>query len=80
MEQMQEGWVDRYEHRVEDYRLPDGKQAREASALVIGKDGNHLLNAISDPSVPSWLRDMPTVQTLRRVWVQQFFWEEGELG
>jgi len=28
--QVQEDWVDRYEHRVEDYRLPSGKQAREA--------------------------------------------------
>ncbi len=27
--QMQEDWVERYGHRVEDYRLPDGKQARE---------------------------------------------------
>jgi transposase len=78
-EQMQEGWVERYEHRVEDYRLPDGKQAREAYALVIGKDGSTLLKAIDASSTPGWLRDLPAVQTLRRVWVQQFFWEEGEL-
>lgn len=77
--QMQEGRVDRYEHRVEDYRLPDGKQAREAYALVIGKDGSTLLNAIYAPSAPAWLRDLPIVQMLRRVWVQQFFWQEGEL-
>jgi transposase len=29
-EQWQEEWIERYEHRVEDYRLPDGKQARQA--------------------------------------------------
>ena len=29
MGQIQADWVDRYEHRVEDYRLPTGKQARE---------------------------------------------------
>lgn len=78
-EQMQEGWVERYEHRVEDYRLPDDKQAREAYTLIIGKDGNTLLNAIYASSAPAWLRDIPAVQTLRRVWVQQFFWDEGEL-
>lgn len=78
-EQMQEGWVDRYEHAVEDYRLPDGKQAREAYALVIGQDGKTLLDAIYAPSAPTWVRDLPAVQTLRRVWVQQFFWQEGEL-
>jgi transposase len=76
---MQEGWVERYEHSVEDYRLPDGKQAREAYALVIGQDGSTLLNAIYAPSAPAWLRDIPAVQTLRRVWLQHFFWEEGEL-
>jgi transposase len=79
MGQMQEGWVERYEHRVEDDRLPDGKQSREAYALVIGQDGSDLLNAIYACSTPAWLREMAAVQTLRRVWVQHFFWEEGEL-
>ena len=41
--QEQEDWVDRYEHRVEDYRLPSGKQAREAYAVVIGKSGKSIL-------------------------------------
>lgn len=77
--QMQEGWVERYEHRVEDSRLPDGKQAREAYTLGVGNDGKRLLEAIYDPDTPQWLRELPAVQTLRRVWLQQFFWEEGEL-
>jgi transposase len=38
-EQIQQEWIKRYEHRIEDYRLPDGIQAREAYALVIGRDG-----------------------------------------
>jgi transposase len=46
--QMQEEWVERYEHRIEDYRLPDGKQAREDYAVVIGKDGGR---ACSRPSM-----------------------------
>jgi len=79
MGQMQESWVERYEHRVEDYRLPDGKQAREEYALVVGKDGEHLLEAIYDPQAPGWIREIPAVQTLRRVWIEQFFWQEGEL-
>lgn len=77
--QLQESWVDRYEHQVEDYRLPDGKQAREAYALVVGKDGSDLLNAIYSPSTPLWIREIPAVQTLRRVWVQHFFWENEEM-
>jgi transposase len=64
---------------VEDYRLPDGKQAREAYAILIGQDGAKLLDALYAEAAPSWLREVPAVQTLRRVWVQNFYWEEGEL-
>ncbi len=78
-EQIQQEWIERYEHRIEDYRLPDGTQAREAYALVIGRDGMTLLDAIYAPTAPDWARWLPAVQTLRRVWLQQFYWEEGEL-
>lgn len=78
-EQWREEGIERYEHRVEDYRLPDGKQAREAYATGIGKDGAQLLDALYADTAPIWLREIPAVQTLRRVWVQNFFWEEGEL-
>jgi len=73
--QLQQDWVDRYEHRVEDYRLPSGKQAREDYAVVMGKDGSSLLCAIYVAEAPRWLREIPAVQTLRRVWVQNFYWE-----
>jgi transposase len=77
--QMQADWVERYEHRIEDYRLPSGKQAREDYAVVIGKDGASLLSAIYAAEAPGWLHEVPAVQTLRRVWVQNFYWEAGEL-
>jgi transposase len=76
---LQAEWVDRYGHRIEDYRLPSGKQAREDYAVVIGKDGAGILSAIYATEAPGWLREIPAVQTLRRVWVQNFSWEEGEL-
>jgi transposase len=78
-EQWQEVWIERYEHQVEDYRLPDGKQAREAYALLIGQDGAHLLDALYADTTPIWLREIPAVQTLREVWIQNFYWQEGEL-
>ena len=77
--QWQEEWLERYEHRIEDYRLPNGKQAREAYAVLIGGDGATLLSAVYAETAPSWLRELPAVQTLRHVWVQQFYWEKGEL-
>jgi len=78
-EQWQEVWIERYEHRVEDYRLPDGKQVSFAYAIVIGKDGANLLDALYADAAPMWLHEIPAVQTLRRVWVQNFYWEEAEL-
>jgi transposase len=70
-------WPERYVRRAEDDRLPAGKEAREALALAIGADGRALLAAIGAPDGPSWLREVPAVETLRRVWVQQFY-VEGE--
>src|SRR5437763_8732063 len=58
-EHWQEVWLERYEHRVEDYRLPDGKQAREAYAIVIGKDGAKLLDALYANTAPAFLREIP---------------------
>ncbi len=65
-------WVARYTHRVEQYRLPSGKVERERAANTIGADGWHLLDALDAAATPAWLRAVPAVQTLRRVWAQQY--------
>jgi hypothetical protein len=69
--QAQPAWVERYAHRVEAYRLPKSKAEREQSANQIGADGWHLLDALQESATPTWLRELPAVQTLRRVWAQQ---------
>jgi transposase len=71
-------WFDRYGRRFEEYRLPSGRPERYALAEEIGADGRHLLTAIADPSAPSWLREVPAVQILRRVWIQQFYAAEPD--
>jgi len=73
-------WVDRYGPRLEDYRLPESQAARQAYADVIGADGQLLLTAISAPTAPVWLHELPAVQTLRQVWVQNYTWVDGRLG
>jgi len=70
-------WVERYGRRAEDDRLPAGKEAREVRALTIGADGDALLTAIYAPAAPAWLRQVPAVETLRRVWVQNYYQEGG---
>ncbi len=66
-------WVERYGARIEQYRLPKTDQARQALALTIGQDGYQLLEAIYAPDAPAQLRAVPAVQTLRQVWVQQYY-------
>ncbi len=65
-------WRDRYARRLEDYRLPDGKAERYELASEIGADGRLLLGRLYAADAPGWLRAVPAVQILRRVWLQQF--------
>jgi transposase len=44
---------------------------------MIGTDGHRLLTAVYAPTAPSWLAELPAVETLRLVWVQHYFMEEG---
>jgi len=64
---------------VEDADLPRGQAARAAFAVLVGGDGHALLAALWAPDAPAWLRTIPAVETLRRVWVQQFHLEGGTL-
>jgi len=73
-------WYDRYAHRVENYQLPKADAARQALAAVIGADGEVLLHAIDAASAPPWVREIPAVQTLRRVWAEQDVEVHGTLS
>ena len=77
LSQIDEGWFDRYSRRFDEYRFPKAQTEREDLARTIGTDGYWLLSAAYAPTAPTWLADLPAVETLRRVWIQQFFVEEG---
>ncbi len=66
------GWFVRYSRRLDEYRLPKEEAARRAVAARIGADGRQLLAALHAPTAPTWLREVPAVETLRQVWVQQY--------
>jgi transposase len=59
---------DGYTRRTEDDRLPTTHAARAALAWTIGHNGWRLLSAVDHADAPSWLREVPAVGTLRRVW------------
>ncbi len=73
-------WVDRYGVRLEDWRLPSGEEDRQAWAQSVGQDGCSLLHALFESDTPSWLVEVPAVEILRRVWLQNYQWSEGQLG
>jgi transposase len=72
-------WVERYEARMEDARTPLGDEARHAYAEVIGADGASVLSAIYEAAAPGFLREMPAVQILRQVWIQNYTWTDGQI-
>lgn len=72
-------WIKRYDRRLDNARLPTGKDARQARAETIGRAEQVLLSALDAPDTPSWLREMPAVQVLGPVWIQQYCIEDGTL-
>ena len=52
---------------------PGQSQAkRDELAIAYARDGYALLEAVYDPSAPAWLRQIPAVQTLRQVLLQNY--------
>jgi transposase len=69
-------WVERYQARSENARLP--KQATKRAALTkqIGQDGSTLLAAVDAATAPAWVRAVPALQVFRRVWIEQYSTDE----
>ncbi len=72
-------WYERYGTRTEEYRFPKEASKRQALTEQIGADGWWLLSAISTADAPAWVWEVPAVEVLRCVWVQQFWMDEGIL-
>jgi transposase len=72
-------WVELYGRRPDESRLPTAPGERQAYACQVGADGHALLAAAYGPGSPSWLGEVPAVETLRRVWVQQFAVDAGQV-
>ena len=76
-QQVPQEWYERYGSRVEDYHFPKEKTKRQAIAEQMGADGWYLLSLLQGPDAAVWLREVPAVEVLRRVWVQQYGSHEG---
>ena len=61
-------------------RLPKGEAAWRSFAGTVGRDGEALPSAAIGPGTPAWLREVPAVEVLRRVRVQNFCRQDDEAG
>ncbi len=74
--QVQPDWLERYGHRAEEYRLPNGEEKRQQFLHQVGQDGWGLLAAIEADPTRYWMLSVPAVDTLQRVWKQDYLPQE----
>ena len=66
-------WSTRYGARVDSWRLPTSATKRERLAQLYGGDALALLRAIHAETAPPWLRELPAVQVLRTMLIQNYY-------
>src|SRR5215475_3022270 len=65
-------WYERYSRRIEESRLPKGQAEREAYAHTVGEDGFLFLDALDSAEAPEGLRELPSIDALRRTWQRHY--------
>ena len=67
-------WQQVYGQRIDEMRLPgSAAEPHRTWPVRYGRDGYPLLEAVRAPAAPGWLGELPAVETLRQVWVQQYY-------
>lgn len=66
------GWGRRYGARIDTWRLPTSTTKRAELVAGYGTDALVLLRAVGDSAAPPWLGELPAVDVLRRVLVQNY--------
>jgi transposase len=66
-------WYTRYGLRSDQAHLPKDASKREALAREVGADGYQLLEWASRPESPPGVCELPALEALRRIWLQQYY-------
>src|SRR5487761_1440556 len=69
---LDESWARRYATPLTSWRPPVTEKKREELAVAYGRDGFALLEAVYGKASPAWLGELPAVETLRRVLLQNY--------
>lgn len=72
-------WFDHYSERTSNYLLPKKEEERQAWAERVGQDGIFLLEQVYCAVHHTELKDLPAVETLRQVWLQNFYQIDGQI-
>lgn len=73
-------WTRRYGARIDSWHLPGSKAEREKLITGFARDGYALVAACYEDSAPPWARELPAVQVLRTVLVQNFYRDQDGQG
>jgi transposase len=65
-------WVRRYGTPMTSWRPPASQAKQDELAVTYARDGYVLLEAVYDESAPAWLAEIPAVDVLRRVLLQNY--------
>ena len=73
---MQPDWLERYGPRASEYRFPSGEDKRQQFLHLVGQDGWGLLSAIAANPQSHWMLSIPAIDTLQRIWKQDYLPQE----
>ena len=67
-----DSWAGVYGSRIDELHLPESETKRNALVVAYGGDGYRLLGAVYATDAPAWLRELPAVQVLRVMLLQNY--------
>ncbi|WP_250284483.1 MULTISPECIES: transposase [unclassified Frankia] len=70
----------RYGERVNGWTMPSSTTARDRLTVVFGQDALALCRAVSTPTAPGWLPEIPAVAFLREMLVQTYYLSTDSRG
>lgn len=74
---IQPEWGKRYSRRVDTHHL--SKTKRKTLAKEIGGDGHFLFKAIYQEDTPDEVKQLSSVEVLRRIWIQQYYANDDKI-
>lgn len=76
---IQPEWGERYSRKIDTHRIRRNQDRLQALAKTIGRDGHVLLREVYAEQGLVEIRTLPAVETLRRIWSQQYYVEADDI-